>query len=104
MNSYFIFIYLISFTVQIDFLLLNEKLYNNNYKIDIDYCKQFDNNSFHYEEISTKIKDIKNIINNKQIKDLNKYKYVYISEIDYLEKIILFPKSTFFFCSRINFN
>ena len=103
MNSYFIFVYLISFTIQRDFILLNEKLYNNNYeseKINIDYCKYFDNNTFHYEEISTKIKDIKNIINNKQAKDLNKYKYVYIPEIDYLEKIILFPKPTVFFVPK----
>ena len=83
-----------------------KKLYNNNNengKINIDYWKEFDNNSFHYKEKSTKIKDIKNILNNKQTNDLNKYKYVYISEVDFLDKITLFPKSTVFFLFKNQF-
>jgi hypothetical protein len=95
MKSYFIFINLICLAIQRDFKLLFKKLYNNNNeneKINIDYCKQINKNSFNYKKIS-----IKNILNNKQKNDLNKYKYVYIPELGFFEKITLFPKSTIFF-------
>ena len=99
MNFYFIFINLISLAVQKDLILLIENIFNNheNEKINMDYCKQYANDSFHYKEIQSKIKDIKSIINSEQPTELNKYKYIYISEANYLENITLFQKSTIFF-------
>ena len=60
MNFYFIFINLISLAVQKDLILLIENIFNNheNEKINIDYCKQYANDSFHYKEIQSKIDDI----------------------------------------------
>ena len=70
------------------------KSYYDSRALEIEYCRQYKTNSFYYKGRPDNIKDI---LDSKRGKDLSNYKYVYISDIKYLEDVTAFPKSTIFF-------
>ena len=57
------------------------------------YCKNLSEDTIHYRGRLTNIIDI---IDSNNINDINKYKYVFIPELKYLDNVTLFPKTTVF--------
>ena len=101
MLFFLIFIKLIFFTIetkiQDDHLGIIDAIFNNNIDTQLiytSYCKLYNHKLFTYRGRPTNIKDI---INTKTKEDYSNYKYVYISELKYLDKVVEFPKSTIFF-------
>ena len=101
MLFYLIFIEIISFTTEkikiFDELLIIEQIFNNNLdfqSLNTVHCKIYNYNMLTYRGRPTNIKDI---INMKNKEDYSDYKYVYISDLQYLDKVVEFPKSTIFF-------
>lgn len=90
-----IFFKLIYFTNEAVEILIDKifKVPDNNI-LSFYYCKEYNISSFNYQGRPT---DIKEILNSENKNDLSEYKYVSIKELEYLEKVVLFPKSTIFF-------
>ena len=73
-----------------------DNIFNRTYdKRDLimDYCQDYSNQILNYRGRPTNIKDIKKTKNKE---DLSEYKYVYISELKDLDRVVEFPKSTIF--------
>ena len=81
---------------EIELEVLIDKIFNS--PIDskglyMGYCKEYRKQILNYRGRPTNIKDI---INTKNKEDLSDYKYVYISELKDLDRVVEFQKSTIF--------
>ena len=97
MLIYFIFSSLIFIHIKCDSVILLDKLFKNNYEIEdlsMKYCPQYDEDSLLFKG---KPENIKDILNSNKNNNLEKYKYVYITDKKYLKEVTLFPHSTKFF-------
>ena len=97
MLLYFIFYSLILILIKCDSIILLDRLFKNNYEtedLSMGYCRQYEEDSFYYKG---KPENIKDILSSKKNNNLEKYKYVYISDKNYLKNVTLFPHSTKFF-------
>ena len=97
MLLYFIFYSLIFTYIKCESMILLDRLFKNNYEIEYlskRYCPQYEEDSLLFKG---KPENIKDILNSNKNNNLEKYKYVYITDRKYLKDVTLFPHSTIFF-------